>query len=162
MYKCHDKCSKDQILLYRSYRPYRSYIVVSKPFLSLQQILHQRLVETDARIHGNVVDVGFGTFDPVEVAKFLDRLQVIAAHAAGVDHQLLMILNVFKFNRAVKRKMDFGLIQNVEKDDFVAAMAQVVHPLQYRAGVGEQIAEQYDQALAADHGGQLVQAMVDV
>src|SRR5260370_22112090 len=159
MYKCHDKCSKDPTLSYRSYRPYRSYIVFSKPFLSLQQILHQRLVETDARIHGNVIDVSFGAFSPVKVAKFLDRLQVVAVHAAGVDHQLLVILDVFKLNRAVKGKMDLGLMENVEEDDFVAAMAQVMHPLQYRGGVGEQIAEQYDQALAADHGGQLVQAM---
>ena len=73
-----------------------------------------------------------------------------------------MILNILKLDGAVKRKMDLGLVEYVEDDDFIAAMPQVMHPLQNRARIGQQIAEQDDQALRADHRRQMMQALRDV
>jgi hypothetical protein len=44
----------------------------------------------------------------------------------------------------------------VEENDVVAAVAEVMQALDHRLWVGQQVAEEHDQALAADHGGELV------
>ena len=49
-------------------------------------------------------------------------------------------------------KCDLGLVEDVEQDDLVPAVPQVVQALAAPARVGEQVAEEHDQALAADHG----------
>ena len=38
--------------------------------------------------------------------------------------------------------MSLRLIQNVEQNDFVAAMPEVVQALEHRLGVGQQVAEE--------------------
>ena len=86
------------------------------------------------------------------------RLQVVAAHALGVERQLVGRLHVLELDQALEREMHLGLVEDVEQDDLVAAVAQVVQALQHRLRVGQQVAEEHDQALAADHGRQLVQA----
>src|SRR5438445_3253804 len=109
----------------------------SKPLLSLQQILHQRFVKTDASIHRHIIDVSFRAFGPIKIAKLLDRPQIVAAYAARVHHQLGVILDILKLDSAVKGKMDLGLVEDVEDDDLVAAMPQMVHPFQNRAVISQ-------------------------
>src|SRR5437773_12492893 len=92
----------------------------SKPLLSLQQIFHQRLVKADAGVHRHIIDVSLGAFGPIKIAKLFNRLQVVAAHSSGVHDQPLVILHVFKLDGAVKRKMNLGLVEDVEDDDLVA------------------------------------------
>src|SRR4051794_24337696 len=46
----------------------------------LQQVLHQRLVEADARVDGHVVDLGLGALGPVRLAELRHGLEVVLAH----------------------------------------------------------------------------------
>src|SRR5258708_6654324 len=84
--------------------------ISSESLLSLQEILHQRLIKTHARIHRHVVDVRFGTFTPIHFTKLTDRTEIIRPHAAGVERELVVLLHVFEFDNALERKMHFGLV----------------------------------------------------
>src|SRR5262245_34340814 len=55
----------------------------SEPPLALDQILQQRLVEIDAGVHRDVIDVGFHRFVLAVASELVDRLQVVGAHAFG-------------------------------------------------------------------------------
>src|SRR5438105_4819257 len=66
----------------------------SEPFLTLQQVLHERLVEADARIHRDVIDVRLGALGAEELAEAFQGLKVIGPGAASVHRQLLVALDV--------------------------------------------------------------------
>src|SRR5262249_25449054 len=95
----------------------------SESTLALNQILQQRLVETHAGIDGNIIDVGLGAFGAIALLKLRDRLQVIAAHALGVEDEFFRRFHVLELDQPLERKMYLGLVENVEQDDVVAAMA---------------------------------------
>src|SRR4051812_23061343 len=47
----------------------KTKLIISKPFLPLQQVLHEGLIEADAGVHRHVVDVRLGAFRPVKILK---------------------------------------------------------------------------------------------
>src|SRR5437660_11870334 len=98
----------------------------SKPFLPLHEVFHERPVETHARVHRHIVDVRFPALRAVKLLELAQRLQIIAAHVAGVDGQALVLLHVLELDDAVERKMNLGLVQDMEEDDFIAAVPQVM------------------------------------
>ena len=92
----------------------------SEATLPLHQILQKRLVETHARIDGNIIDVGLGAFAPIVILKLRDRLQVVAAHALGVEHQLVRRLHILELDQPLEGEMNLGLIENVKQNDLIA------------------------------------------
>src|SRR5438552_1869268 len=65
-----------------------------EPPLPREQILQQRLVEADAGVDGDIIDVGASAVGLVALAKVLDRFQVVAAHPFGIERQLALLLHV--------------------------------------------------------------------
>ena len=65
-----------------SFRPYLLGAILRTSVLSD----HQRLVEVNARIHRHVVNSGTRTLLLELIAEFLHRSQILASHAARVDH----------------------------------------------------------------------------
>src|SRR5262249_12154132 len=64
--------------------------------LPLQQILHQRPIETDTRIHRHVINVRPRALPAVILLELAERLQVVGLHAARVDRQALVLLDVLE------------------------------------------------------------------
>src|SRR5258707_8797455 len=91
----------------------------SKTLLPFQQILQEGLIEADARIHRHIIDVSLGAFGLELLSELLDRLDVIAAHALGVQREALIFFNVLEFDDPVERKVHLGLVQDVKKNDLM-------------------------------------------
>src|SRR5258705_308939 len=79
--------------------------------LSLKEVFHQRLVETDARIHRHIIDVGVGAFSAIKLAKLLDRAEIIRTHSLGIDRQLVRCLHVLELDQTFKGKIHFRFIE---------------------------------------------------
>src|SRR5947209_19776683 len=77
--------------------------------LPLEQVLQQRLVEADAGVHRDVIDVGLGALAPVALLERAHRLEVIAAHAPGVEGQTILTLHVLELDQALNGEVDHRL-----------------------------------------------------
>src|SRR5262249_33302487 len=58
--------------------------------------------------------------------------------------------------------MNLRFVEDVKEDNLVATVAEMVQALDHGLRIREEVAKEHDQALAADHGGQLMQALGDV
>src|SRR5262245_21944455 len=126
------------------------------------EVFEQRLVELQAGVERDVIDAGLKALLAEEGAEGLDLALVVAAVAAGIDDDLLLRLGVLELDHALIGKVDFGLVENVEQDDVVAAVPHAAEGLEYRPRLLEQVREEHDQALVAEHRGQLRDALGDV
>ena len=72
--------------------------------------------------------------------------QIVGLHALGVHRHSAILLHVLKLDQAFEREMHLGLVEDMEQDDVVAAMPQLIEALQDRLGIGQQVAEEHDQA----------------
>src|SRR5262245_33500135 len=111
------------------------------------QIAHQRLVERRRGGKKSIINRVLLAL----VAQVLDKLvhDLAISRADGLrvgrDPQV-QFLNVFEDDVAVKRQIQFGLVQQMEHDHVIALEAKQAQPLQNLFGLIEQIGDQNNQA----------------
>src|SRR5262245_44342341 len=98
----------------------------SEAALPADEVLHERLVEADAGGHRHEVDAAAAAGVLVALAEGADGLEVVVAHAGGIEGEAVGALDVLELDDALEGEVDLGLVEDVEEDDLVPAVAEMV------------------------------------
>ena len=130
--------------------------------VSRTNISRQHEIVGHRRVGQHVVDLGFGAGPAIGFDERVDLLPVNVADVGRIDLDPLVGLQVVEGDHVVEGEVDLGLVEHVEQDHFVAAMAEMVQRPNHLLRLVVQIADQHDQAAAFEAVGQPVQRLGDV